>query len=40
MVVVLEFCGFLLCVCVCVFFGGLIGNGGLGCGFAMCVFFA
>ena len=31
-VVVVEFCGFLLCVCVLL--GGLIGNGGLGCGFA------
>ena len=29
-----------LCVCVCVLLGGLIGNGGLGCGFALCVFFA
>ena len=28
-----SFVGF-FCVCVCVFFGGLIGNGGLGCGFA------
>ena len=27
-----------LCVCVCVLLGGLIGNGGLGCGFAVCVF--
>ena len=24
---------------VCVLFGDLIGNGGLGCGFALCVFF-
>jgi len=29
-----------LCVCVCVLLGGLIGNGGLGCWFAVCVFFA
>ena len=29
-----------LCVCVCVLLGGLIGNGGLGCGFALCVFLA
>ena len=27
-----------VCVCVCVLLGGLIGNGGLGCGFAVCVF--
>lgn len=27
-------------VCVCVLLGSLIGNGGLGCGFALCVFFA
>ena len=39
----LEGChgGFMcVCVCVCVLLGGLIGNGGLGCGFALCVFFA
>ena len=24
----------------CALLGGLIGNGGLGCGFAVCVFFA
>ena len=35
---VVEFCGFLLCVCVLL--GSLIGNGGLGSGFALCVFFA
>ena len=28
------------CVCVCTLLGGLIGNGGLGCGFTVCVFFA
>ena len=28
-----------LCVCVCVLLGGLIGNGGLGCGFAVCAFY-
>ena len=27
-------------LCVYVLLGGLIGNGGLGCGFALCVFFA
>ena len=27
-----------LCVCVCVLVDGLISNGGLGCGFALCVF--
>ena len=27
-------------VCVCVLLGGLIGNNGLGCGLALCVFFA
>ena len=27
-------------LCVCVLLGGLIGNGGLGCGFAVCVFFS
>ena len=26
-----------VCVCVCVLLGGLIGNGGLGCWFAVCV---
>ena len=26
-------------LCVCVLLGGLIGNGGLGCGFALCVCF-
>ena len=26
-------------VCVCVLLGGLIGNGGLGCGFAVCAFY-
>ena len=28
-----------LCVCVCVLLGGLIGSGGLGCGFAVCAFY-
>ena len=35
---VVEFCGFLLCVCVLL--SGLIGYGGLRCGFAVYVFFA
>ena len=28
-----------LMLCVCVLLGGLIGNGGLGCGFAVCAFY-
>ena len=28
-----------MCVCVCVLLGGLIGSGGLGCGFAVCAFY-
>ena len=28
-----------MCVCVCVLLSGLIGYGGLGCGFALCVCF-
>ena len=36
----LEGChGGFVCVCVCVLLGGLIGNGGLGCGFAVCAFY-
>ena len=30
--------GLCVCVCVCVLLGGLIGSGGLGCGFAVCAF--
>ena len=26
-------------LCVCVLLGGLIGSGGLGCGFAVCAFY-
>ena len=32
-------CGGFVCVSVCVLLGGLIGNGGLGCGFAVCAFY-